>query len=145
MRQNKAAASHLSQSSRAHSSLSTPRLTPLRLIERNRSTDKNDIFRLEDKIKQLETSINIAKTKQTERCFSPLKLSPSPNLDDSVLRDDELALLEDFGAASNFELIELNQDEEQLRLEICGLQDQPTPEKKEVCFKVNKKRENWIE
>lgn len=78
------------------------------MIERNRSTDKNDIFRLEDKIKQLETQINVAKTKQTERNHSPVKLSSPPNLDDSILREDELALLGDWGATSNFELLELD-------------------------------------
>ena len=50
----------------------------------------------------------MAKTKQTERNHSPVKLSSSPNLDDSILREDELALLEDWGATSNFELLELN-------------------------------------
>lgn len=49
------------QTSRVNSQISTPRLTPLRLIERNRNTDKNDINRLEDKIKELENSICEAK------------------------------------------------------------------------------------
>ena len=49
------------QTSRVNSQISTPRLTPLRMIERNRNTDKNDISRLENKIKALESDITIAK------------------------------------------------------------------------------------
>ena len=49
------------QTSRVNSQISTPRLTPLRMIERNRNTDKDDINRLENKIKALESDIVIAK------------------------------------------------------------------------------------
>lgn len=38
---------NISQSSKAHSQVSTPRLTPLRMFERNRAVDKMDMDRLE--------------------------------------------------------------------------------------------------
>ena len=49
------------QPSRVNSQISTPRLTPLRMIERNRKSDKDDINMLENKIKALESDIVIAK------------------------------------------------------------------------------------
>lgn len=47
--------------SAVNSQISTPRLTPLRMIERNRATDKTDIDRLEFKIQELEKQIFVAK------------------------------------------------------------------------------------
>ena len=47
MNRNRQLASHYSQSSKAHSQVSTPRLTPLRMFERNRAIDKMDMDRLE--------------------------------------------------------------------------------------------------
>jgi hypothetical protein len=46
-----------------HSSISTPRLTPLKMLERNRNqfVSNEDIHKLEDKIKELENSIFFAK------------------------------------------------------------------------------------
>jgi hypothetical protein len=46
--------SNRSQSSKANSQISTPRLTPLRMFERNRATDKMDMDRLEKKLMELE-------------------------------------------------------------------------------------------
>lgn len=65
---NSAASSVISSSmcSKAGSNVSTPRLTPLRLIERNRASDKTDIDKLENKILALEQSIANAKQAQTE-------------------------------------------------------------------------------
>ena len=61
MNKNRLSHSLCSQSSKANSQLSTPRLTPLRMIERNRETDKNDMNRLESKILELEKQICNAK------------------------------------------------------------------------------------
>ena len=47
MHRSKQMQSHVSQSSKAHSQVSTPRLTPLRMFERNRANDKMDMDRLE--------------------------------------------------------------------------------------------------
>lgn len=52
--------------SKVGSNVSTPRLTPLRLIERNRASDKTDIDNLESKILALEQSIANAKQQQTD-------------------------------------------------------------------------------
>ena len=49
------------QTSRVNSQLSTPRLTPLRMIERNRNSNKEDISKLVNKIKALESDIVTAK------------------------------------------------------------------------------------
>lgn len=56
MNRNRMLASHSnrSQSSKANSQISTPRLTPLRMFERNRATDKMDMDRLEKKLMELE-------------------------------------------------------------------------------------------
>lgn len=53
----------ISQSSRANSSISTPRLTPLRMVQRNHGNaiSQDDIQRLEGKIKELETNISVVK------------------------------------------------------------------------------------
>ena len=70
------------------------------MIERNRSTDKNDINKLEDKIKALETQINKTKAQNTS------------NLEQSMMKADELALLDDCACGSS---IDLNEEEELLR------------------------------
>lgn len=51
------------------SSISTPRLTPLKMLERNRTNvvSKDDINKLEDKIKDLEDQIFNAKKKGEEK------------------------------------------------------------------------------
>jgi hypothetical protein len=49
------------QSSRPTSCLSSPRLTPLRMIERNRGFDREHLTSLEDKIKELESQITTVK------------------------------------------------------------------------------------
>ena len=53
---------------KASSQISTPRLTPLKLLERNRANvvSKDDINKLEDKIKDLEDQIFNAKKKGEE-------------------------------------------------------------------------------
>lgn len=81
------------QTSRVNSQISTPRLTPLRMIERNRNTDKDDISRLENKIKALESDITIAKQQGEERRLDKLEQSLTntsiPALNDNSLLDDE--------------------------------------------------------
>ena len=63
------------------------------MIERNRNTDKNDISRLENKIKALESDIVTAKKNGEERRLDKLELSLTltsiPALDDHSLLDDE--------------------------------------------------------
>lgn len=82
------------QTSQVNSQISTPRLTPLRMIERNRNTDKDDISRLENKIKALESDIVIAKKHGEERRLDKLELSLTntsiPALDDNSLLDDDI-------------------------------------------------------
>lgn len=77
------------QTSRANSQISTPRLTPLRLIERNRNTDKNDINRLEDKIKELENSICEAKEVAANSKMDKLEasLASIPAMNEPILLD----------------------------------------------------------
>ena len=81
------------QTSRVNSQISTPRLTPLRMIERNRKTDKDDINRLENKIKALESDIVIAKQTGEERRLDKLEQSLTNTsipalIDNSLLEDD---------------------------------------------------------
>eukprot|EP00351_Strombidinopsis_sp_SopsisLIS2011_P002244 CAMPEP_0116879294 /NCGR_PEP_ID=MMETSP0463-20121206/11092_1 /TAXON_ID=181622 /ORGANISM="Strombidinopsis sp, Strain SopsisLIS2011" /LENGTH=75 /DNA_ID=CAMNT_0004528467 /DNA_START=535 /DNA_END=762 /DNA_ORIENTATION=- len=59
----------LSQSSKVNSSISTPRLTPLRMVQRNHANaiSQDDISRLEGKIKDLETNITAAKRKGEDK------------------------------------------------------------------------------
>ena len=82
------------QTSRVNSQISTPRLTPLRMIERNRNTDKDDINRLENKIKALESDIVIAKQIGEERRLDKLEQSLTntsiPALIDNSLLEDEV-------------------------------------------------------
>ena len=82
------------QTSRVNSQISTPRLTPLRMIERNRNTDKDDINRLENKIKALESDIVIAKQIGEERRLDKLEQSLTntsiPALNDNSLLEDDL-------------------------------------------------------
>ena len=65
------------------------------MIERNRNTDKQDISRLENKIKDLETDIVIAKKNGEERRLDKLEQSLTntsmPALDDNSLLDGENA------------------------------------------------------
>ena len=68
---------HTAQTSHPHSSISSPRLTPLRMIERNRNTDKTDLARLENKIKALETSIEVAKKEGEEKKLDKLEIQVS--------------------------------------------------------------------
>ncbi len=58
----------LSNMNGAISQISTPRLTPLKMIDRNRNqlVSKDDIDSLESKIKELEDQILFAKTKGTD-------------------------------------------------------------------------------
>ena len=62
------------------------------MIERNRNTDKEDISRLESKIKALESDIVIAKQLGEERRLDKLELSLTntsiPALNDNSLLDD---------------------------------------------------------
>ena len=78
------------QTSRVNSQISTPRLTPLRMIERNRNTDKEDINRLESKIKALETQITEAKQVGEDRKLDRLErsLTNIPRLTDSSLLEE---------------------------------------------------------
>ena len=79
------------QTSRVNSQISSPRLTPLRMIERNRRTDKNDITRLESKIKALETSIVEAKQANEDKKLDKLERSlcwNQPELNDNSLLED---------------------------------------------------------
>ena len=82
------------QTSRVNSQISTPRLTPLRMIERNRNTDKDEIDRLESKIKALETDIVIAKQIGEGRRLDKLEMSLTntsiPALIDNSLLDEEI-------------------------------------------------------
>ena len=82
------------QTSRVNSQISTPRLTPLRMIERNRNTDKDDINRLENKIKALESDIVIAKQIGEERRLDKLEQSLTntsiPALNDNSLLEDDV-------------------------------------------------------
>lgn len=84
------------QPSRVNSQISTPRLTPLRMIERNRNTDKDDINRLENKIKALESDIVIAKQLGEERRLDKLEMSLTntsiPALIDNSLLDEDVNL-----------------------------------------------------
>ena len=84
------------QTSQVNSQISTPRLTPLRMIERNRNTDKNDISRLENKIKALETDIVTAKQIGEGRRLDKLEMSLTNTsipalIDTSLLEEDESA------------------------------------------------------
>lgn len=54
MNRNRILSSKVSQSSVGNSQISTPRLTPLRMFERNRVSDKMDMDRLEQKLMELE-------------------------------------------------------------------------------------------
>mmetsp|Transcript_24806 Transcript_24806/g.29186 ORF Transcript_24806/g.29186 Transcript_24806/m.29186 type:complete len:99 (+) Transcript_24806:115-411(+) len=80
------------QTSRVNSQISTPRLTPLRMIERNRNTDKDDISRLEKKIKALESDITMAKQINEEKRLDKLEQSLTnttmPAMNDNSLLDD---------------------------------------------------------
>ena len=82
------------QTSRVNSQISTPRLTPLRMIERNRNQDKDEVSRLESKIKALESDIVIAKQLGEERRLDKLEQSLTntsiPALNDNSLLDDDL-------------------------------------------------------
>jgi len=64
------------------------------MIERNRNTDKDDISRLENKIKALETDIVTAKKHGEERRLDKLELSLTntsiPALNDNSLLDDDI-------------------------------------------------------
>ena len=103
---NKNLGSHVSQSSRANSSISTPRLTPLRLFERNRASDRMDLDRLEQKLVELENQISSAKLAGEEKKFEILErsiaISEQELLDnaanlldcDEVAHVDELELLD---------------------------------------------------
>ena len=110
MNKNRLNMSLQSQSSRANSQLSTPRLTPLRMIERNRASDKNDINQLESKILELERQICTAKQQGEDRKLDlmerSIQISPEAKLDAAVelleksghkfeLDLDDLRLLED--------------------------------------------------
>ena len=57
------------------SSISTPRLTPLKMLERNRNSivSKDDINRLEGKIKDLESQIFSAKVRGEEKKLNKLE------------------------------------------------------------------------
>ena len=85
------------QTSRVNSQISTPRLTPLRMIERNRKTDKDDINRLENKIKALESDIVIAKQTGEERRLDKLEQSLTntsiPALNDNSLLEDDVEVV----------------------------------------------------
>ena len=65
------------------------------MIERNRNTDRDDINRLENKIKALESDIVTAKKHGEERRLDKLELSlcntSIPALDDHSLLDEEIA------------------------------------------------------
>ena len=78
--------------SSVNSQISTPRLTPLRMIERNRKTDQDDIGRLESKIKALESDITVAKQLGEERRLDKLEQSLNnsqlPDLNDNSLLND---------------------------------------------------------
>ena len=78
------------QTSRANSQISTPRLTPLRMIERNRNTDKEDINRLESKIKELENSITEAKQVGVDKKLDKLErsLTNIPCVNDASLLEE---------------------------------------------------------
>lgn len=140
------------QTSKPHSNISTPRLTPLRMIERNRNTDKNDISRLESKIKALESEIIVAKQigedKKLDKLQTSLNTSLPPCEDQSLLtdgvNDEEKVLLgeelnfeniaekigsdmknemqEDFANLGNQQMT-YNDQEQRLMDEICGLKD----------------------
>jgi len=62
------------------------------MIERNRNTDKDDISRLESKIKALESDITMAKQLNEERRLDKLEQSLThtsmPAIDDNSLLDD---------------------------------------------------------
>ena len=85
------------QTSRVNSQISTPRLTPLRMIERNRKSDKDDINRLENKIKALESDIVIAKQTGEERRLDKLEQSLTntsiPALNDNSLLEDDVEVV----------------------------------------------------
>ena len=59
----------MSETNGAISQISTPRLTPLKMLDRNRNqlVSKDDIDSLESKIKELEDQILHAKTKGDEK------------------------------------------------------------------------------
>ena len=81
------------QTSGINSQVSTPRLTPLRMIERNRNTDKDDISRLENKIKALETDITVAKqlneTRRLDKLEQSLTNTSIPALNDNSLLEED--------------------------------------------------------
>lgn len=64
------------------------------MIERNRNTDKDDISRLEKKIKALESDITIAKQQNEEKRLDKLEQSLTnttmPAMNDNSLLDDDL-------------------------------------------------------
>ena len=62
--------------SRQISNISTPRLTPLKLIDRRRDSSfisKFDIHALEGKIKAIESQIDQVKIRGEERCLNKLE------------------------------------------------------------------------
>lgn len=69
------------------------------MIERNRNTDKDDISRLEKKIKALESDITIAKQQNEEKRLDKLEQSLTnttmPAMNDNSLLDDDLQFDED--------------------------------------------------
>ena len=69
------------------------------MIERNRNTDKDDISRLEKKIKALESDITIAKQQNEEKRLDKLEQSLTnttmPAMNDNSLLDDDLPFGED--------------------------------------------------
>lgn len=81
------------QSSRPNSSLSSPRLTPLRMIERNRGFDREHLSSLESKIKELESQITSVKKVGEDRKLDKLEQSLCVEdcpVEPSLLLDDEL-------------------------------------------------------
>ena len=67
------------------------------MIERNRNTDKDDINRLENKIKALESDIVIAKQIGEERRLDKLEQSLTntsiPALNDNSLLEDDIEVV----------------------------------------------------
>lgn len=83
-------------SSRPHSSISTPRLTPLRMVERNRASDKSDIDALESKIQELERAITTAKQAGENKKLDQLEQSIIEEpVEQPKLTEEELDLLKD--------------------------------------------------
>ena len=110
----------MSQSSKANSQLSTPRLTPLRMIERNRASDKNDINMLESKILELERQICTAKQQGEDRKLElmeqSIRISPEAKLDAAVnlLEQSENKLMLDADDLRLFEECEIELMSEEL-------------------------------